>query len=501
MNDLYEKIKTDSVKVLGFSTENKYNCMLKKINEILKPFSPIVIDGGFRMPSNTDAIIAVQHSIKTMNLNNLQKDDIVITNQPLLNHKIQESIFEILQPLLRRTFKNESIKNNFFTKHIVWLYERIQEVDFIKEKPVFLYYGETTEDDEIHLRILSKLGARIIFINPRMNGNCEFNKLLEAESFVLPNFAKPESFNNRIARAKEELIQENNVIQTVAKKAKEEFTENIYKNNNYVFKPWQFKNGLTVPIYIDAVIEDIQTYWEQDARFREGFEIKTENGIDKVYVPNFFTKINGVPFDKLFYKDLVNKTKNSQLTVFRENTELVTENFSKEEMFSLMFVMTYDKVDFEKIRQHKLYQLSRVNIDVQRFIINKYNEFSEKFKKSVQQIDLIKLLACIITCDTDFIKLIENFDFPFRVPKVVIYLKDRESFDLMNSLFIHYLNLIGMDIVIYSPTGTESIENNLFGNYLNSITMEEMVYDFSYDYLNSFEKVKKKKGFIEKIFG
>lgn len=501
MNDLYEKIKTDSVKILGFSSENEYNCMLKKINETLKPFSPIIIDGGFRMPTNTEAIIAVQKSIKTMDLNHLQKDDIIITNHPVLNHKLQEAISEILQPLLKRTFKNESIKSNFFTKHIVWLYERIQEVDFIKEKPVFLYYGEVNEDDEIHLRFLSKLGARIIFISPRMNETNEFNQLIEGELFILPNFAKPESFSGRISRAKEEIIQENNVIQTVAKKAKEEFVENIYKNNNYVFKPWQFKNGFTVPIYIDAVTEDIKTYWEQDARFREGFEVKMENGIEKIYIPNFFTKINGVSFDKLFYKDLVNTTKNSQLTVFRENTALVSETFSKEDMFSLMFVMTYDKVDFEKIKQHKLYNLSRVNIDVQKFIINKYNEFSEKFKKSVQQIDLIKLLACIITCDIDFIKLIENFDFPFRIPKIVIYLKDRESFDLLNSLFIHYLNLIGMDIIIYSPTGTESIENNLLGNYLNIITMEEMVYDFSYDYLNSFKKIEKKKGFLQKIFG
>ena len=499
MSELYEYdvIKTDSVKFLGFSSENKYNCMLKYIYETLKPFSPIIIDGGFRIPTSSDVIIVVQRSIKTMDLNNLKRDDIIITNQPLLNHKLQDAISEILQPLLRRNFKSEDVKNNFFTKHIVWLYERIQEVDFIKTNPVFLYYGETTEDDEIHLRFLSALGARIIFINPRMNKTHEFNKLFKAETISFPNFAKPDTLMGRISRAKEELIQENHVIQTVAKKAKEEFTENIYKNNNYVFKPWQFKNNMTIPLYIDAVTEDIKTYWEQDARFREGFEVKD----NKIYIPNFFTKINGVPFDRLFYKELVNTTKNSQLTVFKQNTSLVSETFSKEDMFSLMFVMSYEKVDFEKIRQHKLYTLSRVNVDVQKFIINKYNEFCDKFKKSVQQIDLIRLLAYIITCDIEYIKLIENFDFPFRKPKLVIYLKDRESFDLINSLFIHYLNLIGMDIIIYSPTGTESIENYLFGNYLNIISMEEMEYDLSYDKLNSYRKAEKKKGFFEKLFG
>lgn len=501
MRDFYETIKTDSIKILGFSSENEYNCMLKKIYETLKPSSPIIVDGGFRIPTNSDAIITVQKSIKTMDLNNLKKDDIVLTNQPLLNHKIQQSISSILQPLLRKEFKSEDVKNNFFTKHIVWLYERIQEIDFISTTPIFLYYGSTTEDDEIHLLLLASLNARIIFINPRMNETHAFNQSFKAETVSFPNFAKPDTFMGRISRAKEEIIQENNVIQTVAKKAKEEFTEEIYKNNNYVFKPWQFKNGTTVPLYIDAVTEDIKTYWNQDARFREGFEVKSNNGKEEIYIPNFFTKINGVTFDKLFYKDLVNNTRNSQLTVFKDSTILVNENFSREDMFSLMFVMSYEKVDFEKVRQHKLYGLSRVNVDVQRFIIDKYNEFCEKFKKSVQQIDLIRLLACIIQCDINYIKLIENFDFPFRIPKLVIYLKDRESFDLINALFVHYLNLIGMDIVIYSPTGTESIENYLFGNYLNVISMDEMVYDLSYEKLNSYQKIEKKKGFFEKLFG
>ena len=123
-----------------------------------------------------------------------------------------------------------------------------------------------------------------------------------------------------------------------------------------------------------------------------------------------------------------------------------------------------------------------------------------KFKNNVQQVDLLNLLASIISGDLEFVKLIENFDFPFRVPKVVIYLKDRENFDLNNSLFLHYLNLIGLDIIIYSPTGSESIEDNLFGNYLNIINLDEMNFDLSYETLNSYHKLDEKKGFFKKLF-
>ena len=499
--DILETIKKESVKIIGFSNENEYNYLLKQIYEILLPKNPLIIDGGFKVPSNMQVIMNVQNSIKSMDLNNLKYDDIILTNNILLNKKIQNAIINILQPLLLKSFDVPIKKTNFFVKHIVWIYERINEVNWETiDKPILIYYGNTNEDDEIHLKILNDIGFHIVYINPRMNKeNVFYKNLYISNEFIYNNYANPEKFFVRIAKAKDIKQEENlNIIQTVAKKAKEEFNENIYKNG-YIFRPWQFKQAFTKPIYMDAILEDIKTYWNQDARFREGFIIKQENNRENIYIPNFFTKINGSLFDKVSYKEIVNFTKETQLTLFKTTTNIIYSNFSKEDMFSLMFVMTYDKVDFEKIRKHKLYNLSRINIDVQKFIIDKYNEFCEKFKNNVQQIDLIYLLATIINSDLEFVKLIENFDFPFRIPKLVIYLKDRESFDLNNSLFIHYLNLIGLDIIIFSPTGSESIEEYLFGNYLNTITLEEMNYDLDYDTLNNYKKVEK-KNFFKKLF-
>ena len=500
--EILDKVKKESIKLIGFSSENEYNFLLKKIYEELLPLKPLIVDGGFKVPSNMQIIMNVQNSLPSINLSALKEDDIILTNNVLLNKRIQNAILTILQPLLLENFESQSKKNNFFVKHIVWIYERINEVDWGKpNKPILIYYGDSNNDDEIHLRLLYEIGFQIIYINPRMNKENSFYKSLNIENeFVLQNYANPSKFLTRISQAKDiNYIETQNIVQTVAKKAKDEFNENMYKNG-YIFKPWQFKKGYTSPIYIDAVIEDIKTYWNQDARFREGFEIKQENNREVVYIPNFFAKINGSQFNKFEYKELVNFTKDSQLTIFKTTTNLLNANFSKEDMFSLMFVLSYDKIDFEKIKQHKLYNLNRINIDVQKFIIEKFNEFMLKFKNNVQQVDLLNLLASIISGNLEFVKLIENFDFPFRVPKVVIYLKDRENFDLNNSLFLHYLNLIGLDIVIYSPTGSESIEDNLFGNYLNIINLDEMNFDLSYETLNSYHKIDEKKGFFKKLF-
>ena len=502
MSDIFEIIKNKSAKIIGFTTEDEYNLFLKEVYETTKNRKPIIIDDGFHVPTNMQVIISVQQSLKTLDLNNLKCEDIVLTNNVLLNKKIQEAIISILQPFLLKPFNNNITRENFFVKHIVWIYERINQVDFTKnEKPLIIYYGDSNEDDQIHLQILLKIGFDIIYINPRMNNSNVFYKQLDIEDEVIfPNFGKPDKFMLRVSRAKDCPQIQNNVIQTIAKQAKDEFSTQMYKNGA-IFKPWQFKKGYTKPLFLNAVLEDIKTYWNQDARFREGFHVSFENNRETVSIPIFFTKINGTQFDKVAYKDFVNFTKDSQLTIFKTSTELLNPSFSKEDMFSLMFVMTYDKVDFDKIKQHKLYKLSRINIDVQKFIIDKFNEFSIQFKKQIQQTDLIYLLASIINCDLEFIKLIENFDFPFRIPKLVIYLKDRETFDLNNSLFIHFLSLIGLDILILSPTGSESIEDNLFNHYLNIITLDEMQFDLSFESLQDYNKKEEKKGFFLKLFG
>ena len=491
-----------SVKILGFSNENEYNFLLNYLYKYINDKPSLIVDNGFKIPSDVTAIQSVQASLKTMNLNNLIQEDITLSNNTVLNEKIKQAVVKYLQPKLLEPFPSSMAKNNFFVLHIVWLYERINEVSWDKGMPILLYYGDTNSDDELHLLMLKEIGIQIVYINPRIDKQSRWSKAFETEeTFEFPGVAVPQEFMTRVRKGESASIpqeQDTNVIQTVASQAKTELQNGLYQNSA-VFHPWQFKNGSTVPMYINAVVEDIKTYWEQDARFREGFDVEGINH-DLVRVPNFFTKINGVYFDKVAYKDLVLLTKDSQLTLFKTSTELVQKTFAKEDMFSLMFTKEFDEVQFDKVKEHKLYQLQRINQDVQRFIIRKYNEFVTLFKDKVQQIDLLELLACIINSDVEYIKLIENFDFPYRVPKLVIYLSDRQSFDIYNSLFLHFLNHVGIDIIIYSPTGSDSIEEYLFGQYLNVITLEEMDYDLTYEKLLTYNKLSDKKGFFKRLF-
>ena len=67
----------------------------------------------------------------------------------------------------------------------------------------------------------------------------------------------------------------------------------------------------------------------------------------------------------------------------------------------------------------------------------------------------------------------------------------------MEILFIHYLNIIGFDLIFLVPNGSTFIENNLFGTHLNIIDLEEIRLRLSYqELINQKPKETKKRFFF-----
>lgn len=484
------------LKVIGGKSEEVYNYILKKIYTRNNEYkNSIVFTDGIPMPCNNDLIMLIQSSVQSMNLNNIASEEISLTNNPAFNMKIKNAIVGTLSNVLTNNkFESKSIKENFFIKQIVWVYESIQKFNWNdKNIPLCIYYGSINEEESYFIKILNMIGVKILYLNSISDTTYLNGELIK---FDMLQF---KSFNVRIANALDSLPIEvrsssQNVVRTWAKEAETELRDSLYTNSG-VFRPWSFRKGTTYSLCIDAVIEDINTYWDEDARFRP--EFKTVDSM--VYVPNFMTKINGVYKELGKYKELVNKTTSKKLTLFKEGTTIIDNILSKEEVYSLAFVFDGDAIDTDKIKKHVLYKLNKVNIDTQNFVINKLNDFISIHSKKVDMKDILTLIGMVINMSNEYVYLIENFDFPYKVPKLVIYISDRSTFDTSTGLFINFLNLIGLDVVIYSPMGSPSIENYMFDNYLSSITLDEMAMDLTYNKLNNI-KIENTKSFLKKMF-
>ena len=76
-----------------------------------------------------------------------------------------------------------------------------------------------------------------------------------------------------------------NKINTFAKECESELQKElpvIYKN--------QFLNHKPISVNYNGLLTDLTTYWNQETRFREGFNYDEET----ITIPNFFTKLDGV---------------------------------------------------------------------------------------------------------------------------------------------------------------------------------------------------------------
>ena len=89
---------------------------------------------------------------------------------------------------------------------------------------------------------------------------------------------------------------------TIGKQLQNEVEDALYDEN--ILKHWSLREYNINPIYLNATLEDVKNYWNEEVRFREGFEIDKENKIVKI--PNFYIKIDGVYKDRKKYISLLN---------------------------------------------------------------------------------------------------------------------------------------------------------------------------------------------------
>lgn len=468
-----------SMNIIGANSEKEYGWVLKQIYEQAKTNNINIYTNEFKFPSNIQVITAIQNGLPSMNLYNLANEDIVLSQNVLLNRKIKQALPKYLQASLSN-LPSRQAQENFFVKHIVWLYERLDEHGF-KTDAKLIYFGSLDADSLIHINILNAIGYKTMFISPikgQFIPGCENSVTFEK---TLNNF----NFMELIARAEQPA---QNVIETNAKKASEEISEMLF-DNKCLFKPWQYRNSTTKHLHLNAIVEDIWTYWNQDARFREGF--KVENNI--VHIPSFAVEIHGIYDDEKKMYDFINLLTKSDLTMVFTSTYLFEECFTEAEMYALAFSVNQNGLSFAKLKENKLYKLHSSSMDVQMFIFNKLNEYFLENRQKINQINMLRLIADVITMPLQYLQLIEGFDFPFRIPKIVLYIKNREMISETNYLFLEFLNYLGFDILILSPGGTEVCHQ------FRDILLDSFKPDYGIEQIKKPEV--KKESFFKRMFG
>lgn len=360
---------------------------------------------------------------------------------------------------------------------ISWSYLYIENLfmdfDYINVNPKVLFYGDIAKEEVFFLIYLSSLGCDVLYFNPLreyyfeevdriFSTKIEFNRKMKIDPFPTKKV---------VGRAT-----------TVAYGASQQIQDMLGGENSLYYRPWQFLDNMTQAVTLKTTYEEIYMVLPEKAMIRP--EWKVEKGV--VYIPNVFAKVYGVHSSKsTYWKEIhqLAEEKNTLLCKTLPISQPATRDYYQD-----YYQLLDDKgrVVEDKLLQWAKWPYENLPTSMQKRIAHEISEMCNKpivFNKNIRQEDTLKIktLSKLLEIEEKFIQLLQKFDFPQEVPKVIIFNNEHNGdLSFEDALILKLLNRLGLDIVIYNPTGHNDIENYIEPKHYDIHRLEEVAFDLDF---------------------
>lgn len=432
------------------------------------------------------------------------------TYDTLLDNTIRKTFVDLVHLFAEKSGNaNTSIVLNFSLKIISWLKRYLPKLllsmnsnqkpngpGFNYEyNPKVLFYGPIKAHEIFLLTAFHKLGCDVLFVHSEEEGDNPFQSFDEENALThlisnrhnLPLISFPQE---------ERLIRKS----TIAYNASKEIEEVIYSEEVGLFKPWQFESYGTQPITLKTTYDELKILWREPTKLRPEFRIQNK----KVYVPNLFAKINGVNEDLNAYWQDLKELSTAHNTRLIEDVPFTKIGYTKQELYQTNYLLDeHGRLDETKVVKSKHYKFGYLKAPLQHFLITKINEllFSRMFLEPVDKKLKLKIIMTILTMNDELLQLIEVFDYPQEIPKVIIYDNEKETFSESDSILLAYFNLIGLDVLIFTPTNYKTLEHYLKPSLFDLHQFPLVKYDLVLPSLESISATPAQKpGLLARFF-
>ena len=457
------------VRMAGTDDKAMYTSELYKFYSDIKNSNRnvVICDKGLGIPS-VDEISKVRRGIYNTaenmaldiakNINyNLNKDICDIIRKNFVEIILEESR-NINGPLNRVTNKAVYI--------MCWLnrfvYDLYKNIDY-RSIPVFILFGVSENENQgLFLRFLSRLPVDVVVISPDINKECVINdKLLFEKKLTYSVDMNVFPRDNVALRAG-----------TTAYHAEREL-ENIMYTDSGLYKNRQYNKADSLSL--NTMYEEIYILWEQDMKYRPNFQTLD----DVVKMPVIYAKVSGVKEGNTinYWKDikrlLVKDTYLIKKAPFIKGTDRNPIKPYSTEFFKNRRLIR------EKIKNHNAYQYKFIRDEMQEHILDKLEMLinSRIIKGTFERGTEYTIISTVLNLNKDILRLIQNFDFTKKNPKIVFINTGEKTYSLEDAIVTAFLNLIGFDIIFFVPTGYKGIEL-----YFNECEPEEhQIGEYMYD--------------------
>ena len=127
--------------------------------------------------------------------------------------------------------------------------------------------------------------------------------------------------------------------------------------------------------------------------------------------------------------------------------------------------------------------------------------FPKFFKQDIDREFKMKILLTILNLDEKIVEMLERFDFSGDIPKLIVFDNKRSVFSEEDAIVVSFLNLLGVDIIIFTPTNYNNIETKINESNYDIHQLPTMAFDLELSKQYYYSQKKSEKSFIRKLFG
>ena len=194
-------------------------------------------------------------------------------------------------------------------------------------------------------------------------------------------------------------------------------------------------------------------------------------------MPNIFAKISGVNDGNINgYWDEVRSRLTPDTTLFIKKQGQQTAGTTDLSVYRSFY--RNGEYDLERIKASTLNKYSYLPDRLQDMLFYKLQETVNSGFISLSGDELMcSVLHFGMSLDKEFLKTVQRFDFTKQIPKIIYIDTVEDTFTLQECIHAVICNIIGFDILIYTPTGYKNIETFVKPEAFEEHMMNEFLYN------------------------
>lgn len=480
------------VRYIGVDSEDEYHNRLFHFHEKLKQSAKqyVLITQKIENPTlnETNRIKRPAFSNSADLINGLALQ-LTLTKNKTQNSLIQQGFIQTME---RIGGANLSKLFNQGVQLICWLLR--YGVDLFakfdpEQPPAVIYYGICSAKEADFLCMLSLMGMDVVMVCPDKIGDAAFAQNSLAKESVLEEL--PESQPVKPFPQMELKVR----MATAAYAAERDLEQMLYTDDTGMFKNRQFKRSN--PVTLKTTLDELYILWKQPAKFRPSFQ--TEN--NRVTVPNIFAKICGVPDRNTpQYLDKICTMMTQNSLFIRQFPYIMPQDYNQKRHY-VSQCLRGGSILPDMVKQSPLYQYDYINQDTQDYMLEKMQELIQlNWVQCGRENPAEIILLTLLHINRPVLHLIQSFDFTGNIPKIIILSTNESMCSLQDCIFLSFLNLIGFDIVVFTPTGYSNIEKYIRADVYEEYTSGDFVFDMAVPSSMTPKEEGNDAGFFGRLF-